>query len=278
MININNKIKKKFDIPKSHYNKISVISKIPIKRNVQMKKQKNNIIKNKNNNFNNYIIRSNSYLCKNEQNKTYLISYNNNYYKLNNQNNQLENIYNYNKNKNRIIITDYNSFSNNILSIPSKISLFKNKNHIFSNKNMTLNYNENPALVTNLANEPKNLGAYLYNKKIMKDNKNNKSKDKSNLLTECELKVNNKTLNLNKKKNEKNVKKQINNDRIRNRNYIRNFSYKSLILNPFKSKENNFRRILTNKSSKTKLVINPNKNQYFIRSCNCSAKKIKIFN
>ena len=274
VININNKIKKKFDIPKSHYNKISVKNKIPIKRNVQMKKQKNNIIKNKNNNFNNYIIRSNSYLCKNEQNKTYLISYNNSYYKLNmNQNKQLENIYNH-KNKNRIIITDYNSFSNNILSIPNKISLSKNKSHINNNKNMTLNYNENPVLVTNLANEPKNFGVYLYNKKITTDNKNNKSKDNLNLLTENELKVNNKTLNLNKRKSEKNFQKQINNDRIRKRNYIRNFSYKSLILNPFKSKENNYRLSLTNKSSKKKLMINPNKNKYSFSCCNSSVKKI----
>ena len=281
--NNDNKNKKKFDIPKGHYSKISIKNKIPIKRNTQINKYKNSLylnnnnIKNKKNSFNNSIIRSNSCLCKNDdQNKTYLISYNNNYYKLNtNQNNLLENIYNP-KCKKKIIITAYNSFSNNILALPNKISLSKYKKYINNNKNMNLNYHENPLLLVNQTNESKKPGIYLYNKKIMKKSlNNNKSKDNSNLLTDYDLKVNNKTLFLNKRSSEKNILKQINYDRIRNKNYIRNFSYKSLILNPFKPKENNSKRFLTNKSSKTKLMINPNKNFYSYRSCNNSVKKFK---
>ena len=280
--NSNNKNKKKLDIPKGHYSKISIKNKIPIQRNSQLNKYKNglylnNNIKNTKKSFNNSIIRSNSYLCKNDdQNKTYLISYNNNYYKLNtNQNNLLENIYNP-KCKKKIIITAYNSFSNNVLALPSKFSLSKYKKHINNNKNMNLNYYENPLIMANQANESKKPGIYLYNKKIMKNNiNNNKSKDNSNLLTEYDLKVNNKTLFLNKRSSEKSILKQINNDRIRKKNYIRNFSYKSLILNPFKPKENNSKRFLTNKSSKTKLMINPNKNFSSYRSCNNSVKKFR---
>ena len=287
--NINNKIKKKTDItnisniPVNYYNKISSKKKIPIKKNSLIIKQKNklysnnNKIRNKINSVHNSIFRSNSYHEKKDPNDIDNI-YNKNYYDLN-INNNIGNICK-NKDNNKIIInTVYNSFTNNIYPIPHKINFSRYKKHIGHNNNVTYNYLENPFVLMNhpKTNEINKKKEFLYDKKVI-NNLSNKSRDNSNLLTEYDLHSNcNKTLNYSYKANKSNnnTYKNIINDKARNKNYIRNFSNNLLKLNPFITKSNKNKYVLTNNSMKNKYGINIYKNYFSYRSSINLTKKCK---
>ena len=243
LLNINNRIKKKFDIPIKNYFKISSKNKIPF--NKQKLYSNNNKIKNKINCFKNSIIRSNSNRVKKDQNNNY-------YYLLNNdRNNIFKNIYKNKKNNNNnrtVINTAYNSFTNNIYSIPHKTNLLINKSH---NKSKI---------------------SVLNDKKFF----NNKSRDNINLLTEYELNIHNEFRKLNnncKKSREKIIPKSKINDKyiINNiNNYSRNFSNNSLITNPFRLKKYKYTYSSINNHSKNKLVLVKNKNSFSYRTNNSS--------
>ena len=273
--NIDKTFKKKFNIPKSHYNKINGKNKIPIKKNANLINQKmnlytnnilnNNKIANKINTINNSIFHSNSYYGKKEDNFSRLKN-DNNYINLKMKKINQSPFVLENRGKNRIIInTIYNSLTNNIISFPCKPNFSKNKIYKYKDKEKALNYLEQPFILMTNVNE-----SNKKNKNIMNSNK---SRDIFNLLTEYTLNID-KTINYSKKKSkQKKIKKKVINHEIKNKNYFRN---NKLIFNNSKNKENKNKQNLTRNDSKNKYFSKSNNSIILYKSSNNSSKKEKL--
>ena len=216
------KNKKKNDIPICNISK----NKIPFKRKI-MGLKKNEVsnlkINNKNNSKNEIIFRTNSYQNKSHNNNEFRIK--NEHFSILNFNPQI------NKNKN-IINTIYNSYTHNINSYSNKIRL-NNLKYLKTKKNNNF-YNNNSYSSINFNNHCKEI-KNTNNFKNMNFNINyNKLKENINLLTENNnfskyyqypTKITKNIINDNKSINGLN-KKVLINDKIINKNYIRNILHK----------------------------------------------------